>query len=120
MVLTRHFKETILARLEHDPEFRRELLKEGIDSLLVGDVGTAKVVLRDYVNATIGFPELGRQTRKSPKSLMRMFGPNGNPRTQNLFEIIDCLQRHEGVRFKVASASGEERADAEDKVQPTL
>ena len=116
VVLTRHFKETILARLERDPEFRRELLKEGIDSLLSGDVDTAKVVLRDYINATIGFPELGRQTRKSPKSLMRMFGPNGNPRTQNLFEIIGCLQRHEGVRFRVESASERARADAEVNV----
>ena len=116
MVLTRHFKETILARLERDPVFRRELLKEGIDLLLAGDVDTSKVVLRDYVNATIGFPELGRQTSKSPKSLMRMFGSSGNPRTQNLFEIIGCLQRHEGVQFRVESAFEQERADAEVNV----
>ena len=95
MVPTPHFKETILARLARDPEFRQELLKEGIDSLLSGDVDTAKVVLRDRINATIRFPELGRRTRKSPKSLMRTFGPNGNPRTKSLFEIILCLQRQD-------------------------
>ena len=39
---------------------------------------------------------LGGLTDKSPKSLMRMFGPNGNPPARNLFEIIRCLQAHEG------------------------
>ena len=55
MALTRHFKETIQARLQRDPDFREELLKEGIDSLLSDDVAVAKGVLRDYIKATIGF-----------------------------------------------------------------
>ena len=94
MSLTRHFKETIQARIERDPTFREELLKEGIECLLSGDVETGKAVLRDYINATIGFEELGGLTDKSPKSLMRMFGPNGNPQARTLFEIICCLQAH--------------------------
>ena len=101
MVLTRHFKETIQARLQSDRGFRQELLKEGIDSLLGGEVEIAKAVLRDYINATIGFQELGVQTGKSPKSLMRMLSTEGNPGTQNLFSIIVCLRKHEGVQFKV-------------------
>ena len=47
--------------------------------LSAAGVETGKAVLRDYINATIGFRELGGLTDKSPKSLMRMFGPNGNP-----------------------------------------
>ena len=74
MPLTRDFKETIQARIERDPPFREELLKEGVECLLSGDVDTGKAVLRDYINATIGFQELGGLTEKSPKSLMRMFG----------------------------------------------
>ena len=101
MALTRHFKETIGARIERDPAFREELLKEGVECLLSGDVETGKAVLRDYINATIGFRELGGLTEKSPKSLMRMFGPNGNPQARNLFEIIGCLQQREGLRLKV-------------------
>ena len=101
MVLTRNFKETIQARIERDPTFREELLKEGVECLLSGDVDTGKAVLRDYINATIGFKELGGLTAKSPKSLMRMFGPNGNPQARNLFEIIGCLQEREGLHFKV-------------------
>ena len=101
MALTRDFKETIQARVERDPAFREELLKEGIECLLSGDVDTGKAVLRDYINATIGFEELGDLTQKSPKSLMRMFGPSGNPQARNLFEIIGHLQKREGFHFKV-------------------
>ena len=101
MSLTRHFKETIQARIERDPTFREELLKEGIECLLSGDVETGKAILRDYINATIGFEELGGLTDKSPKSLMRMFGPYGNPQARNLFEIISCLQAQEGLQLKV-------------------
>ena len=101
MVLTRNFKKTIQARIERDPIFREELLKEGVECLLSGDVDTGKAVLRDYINATIGFKELGGLTAKSPKSLMRMFSPNGNPQARNLFEIIGCLQEREGLHLKV-------------------
>ncbi len=101
MALTRDFKETIQARVERDPAFREELLKEGIECLLSGDVDTGKAVLRDYINATIGFEELGDLTDKSPKSLMRMFGPKGNPQARNLFEIIGYLQKREGLHFEV-------------------
>ena len=45
----------------------------------LGGIDVGKVVLRDYINATVGFDELGAVTHKSPKSLMRMLGPAGNP-----------------------------------------
>ena len=101
MSLTRDFKETIRARVERDPGFREALLEDGVECLLSGDVETGKSVLRDYINATIGFQELGGLTDKSPKSLMRMLGPSGNPQARNLFEIIGCLQKREGLHLKV-------------------
>ena len=104
MALTRDFKSTIKKRIERDPAFREELLKEGIECLLTGDVDTGKAVLRDYINATIGFETLGTITAKSPKSLMRMFGPKGNPQARNIFEIIAHLQKQAGLHFKVHSA----------------
>ena len=82
MVLTRAFKETVQADLQRHPEFRLALLREGIDVLLAGDVETGKIVLRDYINATIGFDRLGKETGLSPKSLMRMFSPAGNPQAK--------------------------------------
>ncbi len=101
MSLTRDFKETIRARTEREPAFREALLTEGVECLLAGDVDTGRAVLRDYINATIGFQELSGLTDKSPKSLMRMFGPKGNPQAHNLFEIIGRLQEREGLHLKV-------------------
>ena len=101
MPLTRDFKATVRARIERDPGFRQTLLEEGVECLLAGDVEVGKSVLRDYVNATIGFRQLGELTDKSPKSLMRMLGPQGNPQARNLFEIIGCLQEFEGLHLKV-------------------
>ena len=101
MALTRDFKETVRERVLRDPGYRRELLREGIESFLAGDVETGKSILRDYINATIGFNELAEITHHSPKSLMRMLGPSGNPYARNLFEIVSCLQRKTGVQFKL-------------------
>jgi len=104
MALTRDFKETIRARAERDPAFRKELLREAIECLLAGDVDTGKTVLRDYINATVGFAELAEVLGRSPKSLMRMLGPSGNPQARNLFGIVAYLQRKAGVRFRVKAA----------------
>ena len=101
MPLTRRFKDTVQARAERDPAFREGLLKEGVECLLAGDVETGKIVLRDYINATMGFEELGALTGKPPKSLMRMLGPAGNPNARNLFEVISRIQQHEGVQLEV-------------------
>ncbi len=101
MALTKDFKETILARAQCDSAFRKALLKEGIECLLAGDVDTGKAVLRDYINATIGFEELAEVFGKSSKSLMRMFGPKGNPQASNLFAVISYLQKREGIQLEV-------------------
>jgi DNA-binding phage protein len=105
MPLTRDFKETIRARVARDPKFRKELLREGIESMLTGDISTAKTILRDYINATVGFTELAEATHIPSKSLMRMLGPSGNPRADNLFVVVSFLQHREGVRFQVKTAS---------------
>ncbi len=110
MALTRDFRETILARVRRDAAFRRALLQEGIGCLLAGDVETGKTVLRDYINATVGFEKLGTATRRSPKSLMRMFSARGNPQARNLFAIVAYLQRSAGVRLEVRAARSAARA----------
>jgi putative component of toxin-antitoxin plasmid stabilization module len=63
--------------------YREELLREGVESLLAGELDAGKAILRDYINATIGFEELSRVTKRPTKSLMRMFGPAGNPQAPN-------------------------------------
>ena len=101
MAITRDFKETIKARAIREPEFREGLLKESIECMLSGDLETAKSILRDYINATVGFEELGSITGISPKSLMRMFSQSGNPTASNLFSIIKTLQQKEGIHFEL-------------------
>ena len=104
--------------LETDPEFREALLKEAVDAMLAGEVDVGKAVLRDYINATIGFKELGGCANKPAKSLMRMFGPTGNPQARNLFEIIGHIQRHEGIRSPGASRSVAHRQHRDSSRSP--
>ncbi len=102
MPLTRDFKETVQARIERDPAFRDELLRGGVECLLTGDLDTGKAILRDYINATIGFDKLSGLTHKPAKSLMRMLGPKGNPQARNLLELIAHLQKTGRVRMELA------------------
>jgi hypothetical protein len=66
-----------------------------------GDLDTGKIVLREYVNGTIGFLKLGEALGRSPKSLMRMLSPTGNPQARNLFEMVAFLQKVEGTVLEV-------------------
>jgi DNA-binding phage protein len=104
MALTRNFRETVQARVKRDPTFREGLLREAIESLLSGEVALGKELLRDYINATVGFPKLATHTKIHVKTLHQMFGPKGNPTASNLFEIVAYLQHAEGVSFEVRSA----------------
>ncbi len=104
MALTRDFKETVRDRAQADPVFRAALMSEAIELLLSGDVETGRSLLRDYINATIGFIELGKKSGLPPKSLMRMFGPSGNPRADNFFAVIRLLQDETGVQIAVKAA----------------
>lgn len=101
MALTRSFKELVQNRVGADPEFGAALLREGIDTMLAGDVDTGKAILRDYIKATVGFEKLGEATGTQPKSLIRMFGPRGNPQARNLFSVIGYLQKQAGVQLHV-------------------
>ncbi len=104
MALTKDFKETIQSRVQEDPKFREALFKESIQCLLAGDMETGKSLLRDYINATIGFEELSGLIHKSPKSLMRMLSPKGNPQARNLFDMISLLQKIEGMKLEIQSS----------------
>jgi DNA-binding phage protein len=95
------WKETVEARMRRDRAFRDALLCEGVNALLAGDVAAGKSVLRDFINATIGFEALASATGIAAKSLMRMFGPDGNPQAQNLFAVLGHLQKHARVRVEV-------------------
>ena len=101
MSLTKDFRKTILTRAENDADFRRHMLTEAVNELLAGDLNAGKAILRDYINATITFEGLAKKLNKSSKSVHRMLGPRGNPRAENILEIIRILQVHEHVTLQV-------------------
>ena len=101
MALTKSFKELVQSRVARDPDFAAALLREGIDTMLKGDIDTGKAILRDYIKATVGFEKLGEATGTQPKSLIRMFGPRGNPQARNLFGVIGYLQQQAGIELHV-------------------
>ncbi|MBC8874621.1 MAG: transcriptional regulator [Planctomycetes bacterium] len=103
MALTRDFRETVKDRADRDPEFRNGLLAEALEAVVRGELDVAKILLRDYINATVGFEAVGKALEKSPKSLMRMLGQAGNPNAKNLFGVTQYLQEDAGVRFKVVT-----------------
>jgi len=109
MAVTRDFKELVQKRVARDPAFASALLREGIDTMLTGDVDTGKAILRDYIKATIGFEKLGEATDTPPKSLIRMFGPRGNPQARNLFSILGYLQKQAGLQLHVTAGPLAER-----------
>lgn len=92
MALTRAFRETVVARVERDPRYARALLDEALELFLSGEPKTSKRVLRDLVNATMGFEELARAIGKPSKSLHRMLSPSGNPTMENLSAIFVALK----------------------------
>lgn len=104
MPLTRDFKDTVKARAARDTAFRAALLSEAVELLLADDVAAGRNVLRDYINATVGFEELAAKVGKPVKSVMRMFGPKGNPTAHNLFAVISQLQKSTGVSLGVRAA----------------
>ena len=103
MALTRDFKETIQARAQRDARFRQALFTEAINAYLAGDTATGKAILRDLVNATVGFEGLATAVNKSSKSLHRMLAPNGNPSTENFFGIVLALQKKTRVKLSVTA-----------------
>ena len=102
MARTKSFRELVQKHVKGDAKFAQALLREGVDAMLSGDVDTGKTILRDYIKATVGFEKLGEATGAPSKSLIRMFGPRGNPQAKNLFNVIGYLQKRAGVRLHVA------------------
>ncbi len=104
MALTRNFKQTIAARARRDPRFRQALFTEAINAYLAGDTAEGRAMLRDLVNATVGFEALADEIDKPSKSLHRMLAPRGNPSTDNFFTIVSALQRKTRVKLRVTAA----------------
>lgn len=93
MALTRDFKETVAARVQNDPAFAQALLDEAINLFVNGEPEPAKLILRDLVNATVGFEALAEEIQKPVKSLHRMLSQSGNPTMSNISAVFAAIKR---------------------------
>jgi DNA-binding phage protein len=93
MALTRDSKHTVAERIRHDPAFANALLDEATNLFLNGEPETARLLLRDLVNATLGFEALAGALSKPSKSLHRMLSQKGNPGMDNLAAIFAALRQ---------------------------
>lgn len=92
MALTRDYKETVTARVQADPAFAQALLDEAVTLFFNGEPDTAKLILRDLVNATVGFESLAEDIHKPAKSLHRMLSKSGNPTMTNISAIFAAIK----------------------------
>lgn len=93
MALTRDFKETVVARVQNDPAFAQALLDEAITLFVNGEPDSAKLILRDLVNASVGFEALADEIHKPAKSLHRMLSKSGNPTMSNISAVFAAITR---------------------------
>lgn len=101
MTVTKDFRETVQERIQNDAEYATALLDEAISLFLNDEPDMARLVLRDLVNATVGFEELASEVNKPSKSLHRMLSARGNPTMDNLTKIFSVLQRKLSVDLEV-------------------
>ena len=101
MALTRDFKQTVVERVQRDPAFAKALLDEAASLFLNGEPNTARLILRDLVNATVGFEALANATSKPSKSLHRMLSEKGNPSMDNLAAIFGAIRQDLKVGIQV-------------------
>ncbi len=102
MALTRNFKETIVERVNHDPAFAKALLDEASTLFLNGEPETARLILRDLVNATIGFEALASKIPTPSKSLHRMLSQRGNPSMDNIAAIFSAVSKNLNVQIQTS------------------
>lgn len=97
MALTRDFKETVKERATRDPAFAKAMLDEAATAFLNGEPHVSRLILRDLVNASVGFENLAAETKRPSKSLHRMLSESGNPSMDNLAAIFDAVRIRLGV-----------------------
>lgn len=96
MALSREFKTTVM-ELCKDPEFRRALLIEALESYLDGDITVGNSLLRDYLNGSQSFTAVAEDLQIQESSLRRMLSPKGNATAKNLFQLFKACQNREGI-----------------------
>lgn len=98
--LTVDAAETVQARIKSDPAFAEALLREATDMFLNGEAEAARLLLRDVVNATVGFEQIALATHRPSKSVHRMLSARGNPTMESLSAVFAAIRKVLNVRFE--------------------
>lgn len=98
--LTVDSSETVQARIKADPEFAEALLREATDMFLNGEAEAARLLLRDVVNATVGFEQIAATTNRPSKSIHRMLSARGNPTMESLSAVFSAIRKVLNVTFE--------------------
>lgn len=96
MPLSREFKETVM-ELCKNPEYRKALLAEALESYLEGNIEVGNSLLRDYLNGTHAFGDVASELDMLEPSLRRMLSPKGNATVRNFFALYKLCQQREGI-----------------------
>lgn len=97
MALTREFKDTVM-ELCKDPEYRKSLLLEALESYLEGEIVVGNSMLRDYLNGTQAFGEVAKVLGMNESGVRRMVSPDGNATAKKLFGLFKACQAREGIK----------------------
>jgi DNA-binding phage protein len=100
MVLTRDSKETVKERAARDATFAKAMLGEAATVFLNGEPRVARAILRDLINASIGFEALAAEANCPSKSLRGMLSEKGNPSMDNLAAIFGVMRKRLDVAFE--------------------
>jgi DNA-binding phage protein len=107
---TTPYRDSMKAMVARNPGMAAEMFEDAINALFAGELDEGRLLLRQYVNATIGFGELARRTGKTDKNLIRALGPKGSPTAANLFQIIQACMKAEGLTLAAHVIRPDERA----------
>ncbi len=102
MPLTRDFRESVMARVKSDPDFRGALIVEATNAFLMDDMETGKALLRDYLNATESIADIASALQLNEKSLRRMLGPRGNPTLKNFLGLLKVCSSAEHLTLQIS------------------
>lgn len=95
--------ETHTEMMKGNPALGLAVLEEATELLKDGDADAARILLRNVVNATLGFEELAEKTGKNSKSLHRMLSAGGSPTMDNVSLIFKVLRASLESTPKVAA-----------------
>lgn len=97
---------TVRVRIKTDPAFAEALLREATDMFLNGEADAARLLLRDVVNATVGFEQIAAATQRPSKSVHRMLSARGNPTMESLSAIFAAIRKMLNISFETHTVRG--------------